>query len=162
MVTNGRGASGDTLEERLQRCCDKTFVSQVSCVTVEARPGAPYPGEHLLVNCLCTQGLGSYSAAWILEILRANLVSLLRTMAVKGLATRGALVRFFCGGLPPNPDGTLPRTILAYAILREAVQVPLEKIDAQYIVSNSYYAHWSDCHAIRSLLGPAPLKMSSD
>jgi hypothetical protein len=161
-MTNSRAdAANASLEEVLQRCCDKTFVSRVDCVTIDARPDAPYPGEHLVVNCLCRQELGSLGAAGALEILRANIASLLRTMAMKGLRTRGALIRFFCRGLEPNPDGTLPREVLAYAILREAVEVPVERINAEYVASNPYYAHCSDWHAVRSLLGPAPLKMSS-
>lgn len=140
------------LENSMESVCDRATISSIGAILLPLPPTAPYQGDVLWTNCLCSESLSILDAAELLLKLRIELVKLLREARKFSEYFRGAVFVFACPGMRPNADGSTSRKAYIYEILSEGLSINPNEIDLAWCSQNEFSKESSDADLIRALL----------
>jgi len=145
------------LLRELARLCDGERIQSVTGDSIPSGPGAPYPGEHLYVNCLYGPKVARLNVGEVLTAARNDTLRVLQALAGKPCLGRfrSVWIRFFLprgvlGGQEWVPRGSC--RVYAYSLLREGFQADVAQIDAAYLLSNKFFQESSEVDRIQELI----------
>ncbi len=157
------------LNAALCHVVDRTRVSEIQSCVIPSPPDAKaYPGNHLLINCLCCPSVLAQGAARALALVRLDTVALLRCLvteqAIRNIES--VCLTFLApaeppGSTMPSNDTVSLQRVYRYSVLSSALGVEPEAIHERFLLSNAFFLQESGVQGVRELIESEPQRKTA-